>query len=89
MKKNIDGARGEVNSLRDMADVVSEAREFRVAEAVRGNTKNLEDVFRANERASASLEIMQERGRTQPHFPVSDALLRLYLFCIRVSKIRM
>jgi hypothetical protein len=59
MKKNIEGARGEVNSLRSMADVVSEGKEFKVQEAVQNNTKNLEDVFRANERASASLEIMQ------------------------------
>jgi len=41
-----------------MADVVSEGKEFKVQEAVQNNTKNLEDVFRANERASASLEIM-------------------------------
>lgn len=60
MKKNIEGARGEVSSLRSMADVVSEGKEFKVQEAVQNNTKNLEDVFRANERASASLEIMQE-----------------------------
>ena len=34
-----------------MADVVSEGKEFKVQEAVQNNTKNLEDVFRANERA--------------------------------------
>jgi len=79
MKKNIDGSAGEVRSLRDMANVVSEAREFRTAEAVRANTKNLEDVFRANERASASLEIMQVVLAGSLAFDILDRLHGLYL----------
>mmetsp|Transcript_24580 Transcript_24580/g.80306 ORF Transcript_24580/g.80306 Transcript_24580/m.80306 type:complete len:1147 (-) Transcript_24580:43-3483(-) len=79
MKKNIDGSRGEVNSLRDMADTVSEAKEVRVAEAVQANTKNLEDVFRANERASASLEIMQVVLAGSLAFDIIDRLHGLYL----------
>jgi len=79
MKKNIEGARGEVSSLRSMADVVSEGKEFKVQEAVQNNTKNLEDVFRANERASASLEIMQIVLAGSLAFDIIDRLHGLYL----------
>jgi len=79
MKKNIEGARGEVSSLRSMADVVSEGKESRVQEAVQNNTKNLEDVFRANERASASLEIMQIVLAGSLAFDIIDRLHGLYL----------
>lgn len=34
MKKTISGARGESDALRELADVVSASREFRVQEAV-------------------------------------------------------
>ena len=79
MKKNIEGARGEVSSLRSMADAVSEGKEFKVQEAVQNNTKNLEDVFRANERASASLEIMQIVLAGSLAFDIIDRLHGLYL----------
>ena len=62
-----------------MADVVSEGKESRVQEAVQNNTKNLEDVFRANERASASLEIMQIVLAGSLAFDIIDRLHGLYL----------
>eukprot|EP00004_Rigifila_ramosa_P001937 TRINITY_DN11949_c0_g1_i1.p1 TRINITY_DN11949_c0_g1~~TRINITY_DN11949_c0_g1_i1.p1 ORF type:complete len:646 (-),score=157.07 TRINITY_DN11949_c0_g1_i1:101-1819(-) len=59
MAKNIEGARHTLNGLREMTDVISETQMFKVQEALQANTKNLEDVFRSNERASSSLEVMQ------------------------------
>ena len=79
MRKNVDGAEGEVSALRNQADVVSEASEYRVAESVRTNTKNLEDLFRANERASASLEIMQVVLAGSLAFDIIDRSHTLYL----------
>lgn len=79
MYKNIEGARGEVASLRSMADVVTEGKELKVQEAVQNNTKNLEDVFRANERASKSLEIMQVVLAGSLAFDCIDRLHGLYL----------
>ena len=79
MKKNIDGSKGDVDSLREMANAVAEGRGFRVQEAVQANTKNLEDVFRANERQSASLEIMQVVLAGSLAFDVLDRLHGLYL----------
>lgn len=57
--KNVTGARDELQGLRDMTDVISENQMFKLQEAMQANTKNLEEVFRANERASSSLELMQ------------------------------
>lgn len=57
--KNIKGAKHEIDGLREMTEVVSETQMFRVQEALQANTKNLEEVFRANERASSSLEVLQ------------------------------
>jgi len=59
LKKNVTGAGHELQGLRDMTDVISENQMFKLQEAMQANTKNLEEVFRANERASASLELMQ------------------------------
>ena len=79
MRKNVSGAEGEVSALRNQADVVSEASESRVAESVRTNTKNLEDLFRSNERASASLEIMQVVLAGSLAFDIIDRTHTLYL----------
>merc|ERR1719230_360682 len=57
--KNVHGADHELQGLREMTDVISEAQMFKLQEAMQANTKNLEEVFRSNERASASLELMQ------------------------------
>ena len=59
LKKNVTGASHELQGLRDMTDVISENQMFKLQESMQANTKNLEEVFRANERASASLELMQ------------------------------
>jgi len=53
------GVRHELDSLREMTDVISESVMFRLQEAMQSNTKNLENVLRSNERASSSLEILQ------------------------------
>ena len=79
MKKNIDGASGEVNALRDMADNVSKNRIYSVYDSVKTNTKSLEDVFRANERQSASLEIMQVVLAGSLAFEIFDRAHCLYL----------
>ncbi|XRA97769.1 WD repeat-containing protein 35 [Pycnococcus provasolii] len=78
-KKTIEGARGEVQALRNMADTVAETRQFRVTESSVSNTKNLEDVFRSNERASASLDIMQTVLAGSLAFDILDRLHGLYL----------
>ncbi len=59
LRKNVHGARHELDGLREMTDVISETQMFRLQEAMRANSKNLESVFRSNERASSSLEILQ------------------------------
>jgi len=59
LHKNVIGARDELQGLRDMTDVISENQMFKLQEAMQANTKNLDQVFRANERASSSLELMQ------------------------------
>lgn len=59
MQKNVASAKAELTELKGMADVVSEIQMFKVQEAVQANTKNLEEVFRSNERASNSLEMLQ------------------------------
>ena len=79
MKKDIDGSKGEVESLREMADVVSEGKGMKVKEAVQANTKNLEDVFRAAERQSASLEMMNVVLAGSLAFDIIDRLHGLYL----------
>eukprot|EP01135_Chromosphaera_perkinsii_P006580 Nk52_evm5s553 gene=Nk52_evmTU5s553 len=59
MKKNIRGCENVLNYLRDGCNVICETRSFHIQEGTQANTKNLEDVFRSNERASNSLELMQ------------------------------
>lgn len=79
MKKNISGASGEVHALRDMANNISKNRIFNVYDSVKTNTKSLEDVFRANERQSASLEIMQVVLAGSLAFEIFDRFHCLYL----------
>jgi len=59
LKKNIQGIHHELNSLREMTDVISEATMFRVQESLQANTKSLANVFEASERSSSSLEVLQ------------------------------
>jgi len=59
IEKNVEGIHHELQSLRDLTDVISEAQYFRMQEALTANTQGLEAVFRANEKTSANLEYMQ------------------------------
>ena len=52
-------ARLGLNSLRENTDVISEMQMFKLQESLQNNTRNLESLFRSNESASSSLEIMQ------------------------------
>ena len=79
MNKNLDGASGELKSLKSAADVITSNKEFKVNEAVSNNTKNLEEVFRANERASTSLEIIQVVLAGSLAFSILDRLHGLYM----------
>jgi len=79
MSKNLDGASGELKSLKSAVDVITSNKEFKVNEAVSNNTKNLEEVFRANERASTSLEIMQVVLAGSLAFSILDRLHGLYM----------
>lgn len=59
LRKNMDGARHELEVLREMSNIVSETKMFKMTEGVQINTRALCALQEANERASASLEIMQ------------------------------
>lgn len=52
-------ARLGLDSLRENTDVISEMQMFKLQESLQSNTRNLESLFRSNESASSSLEIMQ------------------------------
>lgn len=59
MKKNITGCMHKIETLREQCQVISERQMLQFQEAMKANTKNLEDVFKAAERSGSSLEIMQ------------------------------
>ena len=50
LNKNMLGIGHELQTLREMTDVISESSTFRLQEAMQSNTKNLENVIRSNER---------------------------------------
>ena len=52
-------ARLGLDSLRENTDVISEMQMFKLQESLQSNTRNLESLFRSNESASSSLQIMQ------------------------------
>lgn len=49
----------KIETLREQCQVISERQMLHFQEAMKANTKNLEDVFKAAERSGSSLEIMQ------------------------------
>eukprot|EP00854_Cymbomonas_tetramitiformis_P004599 gene4599-5632_t len=57
-EKTIEGCTNELEALREMANVISEAESLRCQESLQSNTKNLEDSFRAGARQGTSLEMM-------------------------------
>ena len=59
MKKNLDGGESSLKALQDLARKKAENEEMRVQQEIAENTKGLEEIFKANERASSSLNIMQ------------------------------
>jgi len=59
LKKNMNGMMHDLSILRELSGIVSEAQMFSMQEAVMVNTKTLVALQEANERASASLEVMQ------------------------------
>ena len=79
IRKNLEGANGELTALRNAADVIHENKEFKVSQSVANNTQNLEEVFRANERAATSLEIMQVVLAGSLAFAILDRVHGLYL----------
>ena len=65
--------------LERLTDYISERETFRLQESVEINTKNLENVFRASEKASSSLEIMQVILAGSLCFDLVDRLTTLYM----------
>lgn len=59
LEKNMRGLKSDLEILREMSQIVVEARQYHLQEGVLINTRNLCELQEANERASASLEIMQ------------------------------
>merc|ERR1711988_1329607 len=59
VEKNVHGIHHELKGLREITTVISENQMFKMQESMAANTASLEAAFRANERTSASLEIMQ------------------------------
>jgi hypothetical protein len=59
LKKLVEGAQHELSNLASMTDVINTKQLEDVFKSVESNTKFLVDASAANERASASLEVMQ------------------------------
>ncbi len=59
LKKNIGGARSEINTLKEMSDVLRETKTFKFSEELNLNTRQLCSLHEANERTARTLEIMQ------------------------------
>lgn len=58
LKHKLTALTNEIAGLRENADVITENERARMSEVLASNTKNLEDMFRSNERSSSSLEVM-------------------------------
>ena len=59
MEKILQGARHEVDGLRNMTDTVSENQMFKLQEEIRGNSADMLVQLKNNERQSTSLDVMQ------------------------------
>eukprot|EP00873_Tetraselmis_striata_P007221 jgi/Tetstr1/427485/TSEL_017613.t2 len=79
MDIHLKGNRSELDSLRYMTNYISEQEAYRLQNQMQVNTRNLEDVFRANERSSSSLEIMQVILAGTLAFDLMDRFATLYL----------
>ena len=64
--KLIDGAHNQLRTLQQMTDVINSKQLEEVFKSVEANTKFLVDASAANERSSASLQVMQVRAAGGP-----------------------
>ena len=74
MQKVLLGARHEVNGLRQMADTVAETQMFRLQEEIRGNSSDMLQQLKINERQSTSLDVMQVIFAGSLAFDILDRL---------------
>jgi len=79
MAIQLQGARAELDSLRHMTSYIGSQEAYRLQNQVQANTRNLEQVFRANERASSSLEILQVIMAGSLAFDILDRCAILYM----------
>jgi len=75
VEKNVHGIHHELKGLREITTVISEGQMFKMQESMAANTSSLEAVFRANERTSASLEVMQVVLAGTLAFQIIDRIL--------------
>ena len=74
MKKVLLGARHEVNGLRQMTDTIAETQMFRLQEEIRGNSSDMLQQLKINERQSTSLDVMQVIFAGSLAFEILDRL---------------
>ena len=79
LAKVVEGAGREVDAVREIVDVVASSAAERSHAQMQATTRNLEGLFRANERTSTSLEIMQVVLAGTLAFDVLDRLSGQYL----------
>ena len=75
LKKNMEGARHELQVLREMSNIVSETKMFKIHESVNINTRNLCTLQEANERASTPMPITPATPKAAKKPMVSAAAL--------------
>ena len=74
MQKVLLGARHEVNGLRAMTDTIAETQMFRLQEEIRGNSSDMLQQLKINERQSTSLDVMQVIFAGSLAFEILDRL---------------
>ena len=74
MQKVLLGARHEVNGLRAMTDTIAETQMFRLQEEIRGNSSDMLQQLKINERQSTSLDAMQVIFAGSLAFEILDRL---------------
>ena len=79
MHKNVEGLQTSMRALYMLTDANAEDMMFRMVKQQVTNGKNLEDVMRAGERSSSSLEIMQVILAGSLAFDIIDRISTLYM----------
>jgi WD repeat-containing protein 35 len=59
LRKNVQGCLHSIQGLREQTAMLAEKQQFKFQESMRANTKNLEQVCKANDRSSNSLQVME------------------------------